>query len=242
MMAALQRIDNDGLPGRCRDCTSRREGFCAGLSSAELSKLHPYIVRKRLHAGESIFTQGLANAAYVHILSGTAKLASVHQDGTEQILGLRFAGDFLGQRFAREIGFSAEAATEVELCKVPKAALDALADASTRVAHLMHRQVADELQETREWMLTLAQRDARQKVAGLLYRIVRRQSPSAGFASLELPLSRSEIGNYLGLTVETVSRQLTGLRRDGLITIARKTFVSIADMGSLATAAGIVNG
>lgn len=239
MTAALQLINNDGLPTRCRECTSRREGFCASLAPVELTRLHSHVVRKRLPAGETIMSQGDANTSYFHVLSGAVKLAAVLQDGAEQIVGLRFAGDFLGQRFAREIGYTAQTATDVELCKVPKTALDALADSNTRVGHLMHRQVSAELEETREWVLTLAQRDARQRVAGLLYRIVRRQSPAMGAASIELPLSRAEIGNYLGLTVETVSRQLTALKRDALITIERKTRVTITSMGSLAVAAGI---
>ena len=135
--------------------------------------------------------------------------------------------------------YTAEAATTVEYCRVPKPELDALADSSRPVAHLMHRLVSAELQETRELMLTLAKRDARQRVAGLLYRIGRRQSPASETARIELPLSRAEIGNYLGLTVETISRQLSALKRAGLVTIERKTLVTIADMERLAEVAGI---
>lgn len=239
MAMVFQRIGSEDLPLRCRECPSRREGFCADLSATELSKLHPYVIRKRLPAGEEILTQGVANSSYVHVLDGTVKLAAALPDGTEQIVGLRFAGDFIAQRFAREVSYTAEAATDVEYCRVSKAALDALADSNTHVAHLMHRLVAVELQETRELMLTLAQRDARQKVAGLLYRIATRQSPSAVRALIELPLSRAEMGNYLGLTVETVSRQLSRLKQDDLISIERKTRVTIKDMGKLATAANI---
>jgi CRP/FNR family transcriptional regulator len=239
MTAAVQRIDNSDLPIRCRDCTSRRDGFCAGLAPAELAKLHPYVVRKRLPAGEEILSQGVLNSSYVHVLDGTVKMAAALPDGTEQIVGLRFAGDFLGQRFAREVSFTAEAATDVEYCRVSKTALDALADANTTVAHMMHRWVAAELQETRELMLTLTQRDAKQRVAGLLYRIGHRQTPCASHTRIELPLSRSEIASYLGLTIETISRQLSALKQDGLISIERKTLITIPDMGKLATAAGI---
>ena len=239
MAVAVQRIGTEDAPSRCRDCISRREGFCAGLSGAELTKIHPYVVRKRLPAGEQILTQGVANSSYVHVLDGTVKLTTTLDDGTEQIVGLRFSGDFIAQRFAREVSYTAETATSVEYCRVSKAAVDALADSNTDVAHLMHRLVSTELEETRELMLTLAQRDARQRVAGLLYRIGQRQSPSTQTARIELPLSRAEIGNYLGLTVETVSRQLSGLKRDGLIAIERKTLITIRDMGRLAQAAGI---
>lgn len=239
MAAAVQRIENGDLPIRCRDCTSRQDGFCAGLTSTELAKLHPYVVRKRLPSGEAILSQGVANSSYVHVLDGTVKLAATLPDGTEQIVGLRFSGDFLGQRFAREVGFTAEAATEVEYCRVSKTALDALADANTAVAHLMHRWVAAELQDTRDLMLTLTQRDAKQRVAGLLYRIGHRLTPCASRTRIELPLSRAEMANYLGLTIETISRQLSILKRDGLIAIERKTLITVFDMGKLAAAAGI---
>ena len=239
MAAAVQRIGNEDAPLRCRDCISRKEGFCAGLTGAELTRIHPYVVRKRLPAGEQILTQGVVNSSYVHILDGTVKLTSALDDGSERIVGLRFSGDFIGQRFAREVSYTAETATSVEYCRVSKAALDALADSNIGVAHLMHRLVSTELEETRALMLALAQRDARQRVAGLLYRIGQRQTPATQTTRIELPLSRAEIGNYLGLTVETVSRQLTGLKRDSLISIERKTLVTIGDMGRLAQAAGI---
>jgi CRP/FNR family transcriptional regulator, anaerobic regulatory protein len=232
-------VRNDDAPLRCRDCVSRREGFCSSLSAIELARIHPYVVRKRLPAGEQIMTQGVANSSYVHVLDGTVKLSATLEDGDEQIVGLRFGGDFLGQRFARDVSYTAETATSVEYCRVSKTALDTLADSNTEVAHLMHKLVSTELQETRELMLTLTQRDARQRVAGLLYRICQRQSAPTRTARIELPLSRAQIGNYLGLTIETVSRQLSGLKRDGVIAIERKTLVTIKDMGRLANAAGI---
>lgn len=239
MTVAVQRIANDETPARCRDCVSRRDGFCAGLSSKELSKIHPYVIRKSLPAGAEIMKQGTANSSYVQVLDGAVKLTAGLEEGAEQIVGLRFAGDFIGQRFTRDVGYTAEAATAVEYCRVSKTQLDALADSSRQVAHLMHRLVSAELQETRELMLTLARRDARQRVAGLLYRIARRQSPAARTARIELPLSRAEIGNYLGLTVETVSRQLSKLKRDGVISIERMTIVTVDSMDQLADAAGI---
>lgn len=239
MTVAFRRIGSEDIPLRCRECPSRREGFCAGLSASELARLHPYVVRKRLPAGENILTQGVSNSSYVHVLDGTVKLAAALPDGTEQIFGLRFAGDFIAQRFARDVSYTVQAATDVEICRISKPALDALADSNTRVGHLMHELVAAELQETRQLMLVLAQHDASQKVAGFLYRMGMRQSPADVRVVVELPLSRAEMGNYLGLTVETVSRQLSRLKQDGLIAIERKTIVTIENMGKLATAARI---
>ena len=236
---AYKLVNADCLPERCRECPSRTNGFCASLHPADLARLHPHLIRKRLRPGDEIISQGVANDHYFHVVSGTAKLSAVMENGVEQILGLRFSGDFLGQRFATEAGFTAQAATEIELCKLPRTALDALADASTHVGHLMHRQVVGELDEAREWILAVAHRDARQRVAGLIYRIARRQPSQKAGVHFALPLSRAEIGNYLGLTVETISRQLTALRRDGLITVDRKTHVTIMHMGRLAIAAGI---
>lgn len=237
---ACKLVDSDVLPQRCRECPSRSSGFCANLSAEHLAQLHPHLIRKRQAPGEKIIRQGIPNGHYYHVVAGTAKLSVVLPDGTEQILGLRFPGDFLGQRFARESGFTAEAATDIELCKVPSAALDRLADTITRVGHLMHRQVVAELEETRDWVLAIAQRNARQRVAGLIHRIARRQPCEGSPTRFALPLSRAEIANYLGLTVETISRQLTSLKRDGLIAIEGKTDVTVTDMVRLSTAAGII--
>ena len=239
MAAAIQRIDNADLPLRCRDCMSRRNGFCASLTPLELARLHPYVVRKRLPAGEAVLAANAANTSYVHVLDGTVKLTAALPDGSEQIVGLRFSGDFLGQRFAAELGFTARATTDLEYCRVSRSALDSAADSNIAAAHKMHQWVAAELQESRELMLALTQRDARQRVAWLLHRIGQRRTPCATRTRFELPLSRAEIGNYLGLTVETISRQISALKRDGLISVERKTLITVFDMGMLAAAAGM---
>lgn len=239
MLAPREPVREAVEPARCRSCASRRQGLCSELTSGELHRLSPHVSRRRADAESQVLTQGMANTSYVHLLSGVVKLTTVLRNGTEQIVGLRFGGDFLGQRFANDVGFTASAATDIEYCRVSKPALDAVADQSTRISHRMHRWVAAELDETRGLMLTLAQRDARQKVAGFLFRIGQRQAPAALRTTMDLPLSRSEMGNYLGLTVETVSRQLSRLKQEGLITIERKTVVTIEDMGRLAAAADI---
>jgi CRP/FNR family transcriptional regulator len=88
--------------------------------------------------------------------------------------------------------------------------------------------------------MILARRDAREKVANLIYKIARRQSANDPAAvRFELPLSRADIADHLGLTVETVSRQFTKLKNDGIIVISNKTDIGVPDMARLARAAGL---
>ena len=240
MTVAAKITDQPGFADPCLNCTVRRAGICAAIEPADLAHLRRHVIRRTVRAGSELHAEGTANTSYANILSGVVKLTRVFRDGREQIVGLQFSNDFLGQPFADERGVTAEAATDVEICSIPKGELDRLAHDRPAVSRRMHRQAAADLEEAREWMMTLARKDAREKVANLIYKIARRLGgdarPSIDF---ELPLSRADIADHLGLTVETVSRQFTKLRSDGIIAITNKTGIRIPDMPRLAHEAGI---
>lgn len=240
MALALAAIDQPGLASPCRNCTVRRAGICAAIEPADLSGLRRHVTRRKIEAGSELHAEGTANTSYANILSGVVKLTRMMKDGREQIVGLQFANDFLGQRFADARAVTVQAATDIEICSIPKLQLDRLADELPAVSRRMHQQAAADLEEAREWMMTLARKDAREKVSNLLYKIARRQAEGEQTAvSFELPLSRADIADHLGLTVETVSRQFTKLRCDDVITINNRTAISVPDMARLAREAGL---
>ncbi|TIO50690.1 MAG: Crp/Fnr family transcriptional regulator, partial [Mesorhizobium sp.] len=128
-------------------------------------------------------------------------------DGRQQIVGLQFAPDFLGRPFKVESSINAEAATAVTLCSFPRAAVERIMKASREFEHRLLKQTLNELDEAREWMVTLGRKTAPEKVATFLLMMARNIDSSldaaSRSASFDLPLTRAEISDFLGITNET---------------------------------------
>jgi CRP/FNR family transcriptional regulator len=170
------------------------------------------------------------------------KLTKTLSDGRQQIVGLQFAPDFLGRPFKTESELNAEAATEVSLCSFPKASIERMMQASPELERRLYKQALKELDDAREWMVTLGRKTAAEKIASFLLMIARHIDPSAApdrnSASFDLPLTRADIADFLGLTIETVSRQLTRLRADKVITIENNRHILVPDLARLEARAG----
>ncbi len=183
--------------------------------------------------------QGEQVSSYSNILNGVVKLSMMMSDGRQQIVGLQFAPDFMGRPFVRESSLTAEAATDTEICSFPKHILERMVNGSSDMEHRLLEQTAKELDEARGWMLTLGRKSAKEKVASFLYLIASHIDPdSEAKSSFDLPLTRADIADYLGLTIETVSRQMTKLRKEGIIRIENNRHVICADLNRLNEAAG----
>ncbi|MET0314486.1 MAG: Crp/Fnr family transcriptional regulator, partial [Hansschlegelia sp.] len=179
---------------------------------------------------------------YSNILSGVVKLTKTLPDGRQQIVGLQFAPDFLGRPFRKESQVTAQAATDVELCSFPRRAMERMLAEQPGLEHRLLEQTLKELDQAREWMVMLGRKTASEKVASFLLMIARNIDPTAPpqqhYAAFDLPLSRAEIADFLGLTIETVSRQLTKLRGEGVIRIENNRHVIVPDLGRLSARAG----
>lgn len=193
-----------------------------------------------MNPGAEVHGQGERIVSYANILKGVVKLTKVMADGRQQIVGLRFAPDFVGHPFASESPVVAEAAMDSEICAMPKAMFDRMVASTPSLERHLHSKAQLELDEAREWMLMLGRKTAREKVASFLYRIAAR-CDDVGSSPLrfELPLTRRETGDFLGLTIETVSRQMTKLRQENLIEVDGNRHVVILDMQRLQNAAGL---
>jgi CRP/FNR family transcriptional regulator, anaerobic regulatory protein len=175
--------------------------------------------------------------SYSNVLLGVVKLTKTLADGRQQIVGLQFAPDFIGRPFKTESAIDAEAATDVTLCSFPKTVLEKLVSESPELEHLLHQQTLNELDEARQWMVTLGRKTAAEKVASFLWLIATHIDPEAAAngkgQTFDLPLSRADIADFLGLTIETVSRQMTKLRKDNVISIENNRHVTVADLQRL---------
>jgi CRP/FNR family transcriptional regulator len=233
--------DGTLLPALCRSCEARHRGVCGALNDQELVKLAAASGRRRLEAGETVVCDEDDVLAFANILEGVVKLSKLMSDGRQQIVGLQFAPDFLGRPFDKESHLTAEAATEVSLCTFPKAAFERMMREMPELEHRILRQTLTQLDQARDWMVTLGRKTAREKVASFLLLVARNKNPAdEGEPSpFELPLARGDMADFLGLTIETVSRQMTALRRDNVIDLEGTRRIVVRSLRRLAREAGV---
>lgn len=237
VMTVRQDIHNFRIPVLCQSCKARHRGVCGALDPDQLIGLAKTSSRHKLEPGVELIGNAEAICNYSNLLSGVVKLTKSLSDGRQQIVGLQFAPDFLGRPFEVESAINAEAATTVCLCSFPKTAVERMMKESPELQHRLLKQTLNELDGAREWMVTLGRKTAPEKVASFLLMIVRNidptVDPAAKSACFDLPLTRADIADFLGLTVETVSRQLTRLRADGVIRIENKRHVTVDSVSRL---------
>ena len=147
------------------------------------------------------------------VLSGTVRSYKVLVDGRRQIGGFYLPGDMFGLEIGDEHTFSAEAITDCKIIVIKRSALLALATTDNEVARQMWQLTARELQRAQDHVLVLI-KSAQERVAGFLLEMADRASEGE---AVELPMSRQDIADYLGLTIETVSRTLTQLEKSATI-------------------------
>ena len=227
-------IHNSDVPVLCRSCEARHRGICGALNPEQLTYLGKYTNQSTYPEDTELVSNGEPVERYSNILSGVVKLSKLLADGRQQIVGLQFAPDFLGRPFKSTSETTAEAVTDVRVCSFPKSVLDTMIRKSANLEHVLHEQTLRELDDARDWMMTLGRRSASEKVASFLYLIGKNidpdNEPLDHCVSFKIPLKRIDIADFLGLTIETVSRQLTKLRKSGVISIENNRYVCIHDM------------
>lgn len=240
-----QRLDihNSEVPVLCRACEARHRGICGALSPEQLIALSKHTVKHTLSPEQSVPASRPSSSNYSNILKGIVKLSKMTSDGRQQIVSLQFAPDFLGRPFGSQPEMAAEAVTNVKVCSFPKSLLENLIAETPELEHKLYEQSLRELDEAREWMLTLGRKTAAEKVASFLYLLATHADPEAdlksGSVTFEIPLKRSDIADFLGLTIETVSRQLTKLRQAKVINLTDNRLVEVPNLDRLKSLAEV---
>ena len=239
-MSDKQRKDihNSGVPLVCQSCEARHGGICGALSEENLVELSRHTKRSAHSKDTPLHSLEAEDGHLANILGGVVKLTKILPDGRQQIVGLQFAPDFLGRPFGSESSIVAEAATDVRLCQFPRSVVERIIRDSPDMEHRLHQQILRELDEAREWMLTLGRKNAQEKVASFLVMIATHIDPERDAVvdsiSIDLPLKRADIADFLGLTIETVSRQITNLRKKGVIEVNERKSILITNLDRLA--------
>ncbi|WP_050605040.1 transcriptional regulator FnrL [Ruegeria sp. 6PALISEP08] len=227
----------------CEDCPIRHRAVCARCDADELEELESIKYYRSFEAGQTIIWCGDQMNFVGSVVAGIASLTQTMEDGRTQMVGLLLPSDFVGRPGREAAPYDVQATTDVVMCCFRKKPFEELMATTPHIAHRLLQMTLDELDAAREWMLVLGRKTAREKIASLLSIIARRdasisQKGLTGSIVFDLPLTREAMADYLGLTLETVSRQISALKKEGVITLEGKRHVTIPDLGRLMEEAG----
>jgi CRP/FNR family transcriptional regulator len=219
----------------CRHCDVIREiAFCSGLSRPELQQLVSIRDQLQYPSQQTVFREG-DEARYIYaITSGAAKLYKLLPDGRRQIVGFLFPGDVFGLALETGYAYTAETVTYATACRFPQRKLDEFKGHVPVLDRRLFTLAVKEIERAHEQMLLLGRKTAREKLASFLLSLSRRaeergQPPSP----VALPMSRSDIADFLGLTIETVSRTITQLKKAGTIQVPDTAHVVLREIDQL---------
>ena len=226
----------------CNSCPIRHRAVCAHCESDELARLEQMKYYRSFQAGQTVIWSGDRMDFVASVVSGIATLTQTMEDGRRQMVGLLLPSDFVGRPGRSTAAYDVTATTDLVMCCFRKKPFEELILSTPHISQRLLEMTLDELDAAREWMLLLGRKTAREKIASLLAIIARRDvslNPRAkGPIVFDLPLTREEMADYLGLTLETVSRQVSALRRDGVISLEGKRHVTVNDFDRLLEIAG----
>jgi CRP/FNR family transcriptional regulator, anaerobic regulatory protein len=190
---------------------------CRGLGQKVAGQIVAISSLRKKRRGETLFAEGdMADGIY-EVVHGTLRLYKLLPDGRRQIVGFPSAGHLLGLAPEGAHVYTAEALTDVTLCRYPRASFDRLLDEMPGLARRLWAVTADELRFAQDQLLLLGRKTATEKVATFLRMLADQQGSED---EVDIPMTRNDMGDYLGLSIETVSRTLTRLKRAKIIAMS----------------------
>lgn len=228
---------------QCSECPIRHRAVCARCETDELSKLEQIKYYRSFQAGQTVIWSGDRMEFVGSVVTGIASLTQTMEDGRRQMVGLLLPSDFVGRPGRSTAAYDVTATTDLVMCCFRKKPFEEMMTSTPHIAQRLLEMTLDELDAAREWMLLLGRKTAREKIASLIAIIARREASlhvrkAKGMLTVDLPLTREEMADYLGLTLETVSRQISALKKDGVIQLDGNRHVSIPDIDRLLEEAG----
>ncbi len=230
-----------GCAIHCQDCSISQLCIPLGLNSDELDELDNIIERKKpIQKGQELFKAGDSLQALYAIRAGSIKSYTITEQGDEQITAFHLAGDLIGFDAINNGNHPsfAQALETAMVCEIPYEVLDELSGKLPRLRQQIMRLMSNEINGDQQMILLLSKKTAEERLAAFLHGLSTRFS-QRGFSAREfrLTMTRGDIGNYLGLTVETVSRLLGRFQKNHLIEVEGK-YIRILDLPELAQLAG----
>lgn len=224
----------------CTTCAVREKAICQSLGESELAEMSHLGRRHTVASGETLMWQGDEETVVGNVIEGVLKLSASTSDGREQTLGIVYPSDFIGRPFGRSSSHSVIAVSDAKVCTFPRSAFDRFAQEHPDLEHKLLQRTLTELDRSRQWMVLLGRKSAAERLAAFLLDMADRlgTEDAAGNIRFDLPFGRQDIADLLGLTIETVSRQITKLREEGVIATPDRRGVVVLDREWLTDSAG----
>jgi len=186
----------------------------------------------RFRRGETIFGEGDELRSSYKIVSGAVRLSRITEDGRRQIVEFRTAGDFIGFEWNDQYALSAEAVRDVVAVRFIRTRVDRLMEERSDVRESLVALIREELRSAHEHLITLGCQGAKERVANFLLQLARKAWVNDG-ETLEVELGRQDMADYLGLTLETISRTLSEFKRIGAIGLPKRRQIKILNKAKL---------
>ncbi|MFC3117478.1 transcriptional regulator FnrL [Jhaorihella thermophila] len=204
---------------KCTECPIRHRAVCAHCNPLELQELDEIKYYRSFEAGQTVIWAGDKMGFVGTVITGVATLTQTMEDGRTQMVGLLLPSDFVGRPGRDTAAYNVIATTDIVMCCFRKKPFEDLMARTPHIAHRLLEMTLDELDAAREWMLVLGRKTAREKdrkpsVDRRPPRCLdREKKATVGPLVFDLPLTREAMADYLGLTLETVSRQISALKK-----------------------------
>jgi CRP/FNR family transcriptional regulator, anaerobic regulatory protein len=210
----------------CKNCSLGTLCLPVGLAADDVERLDSIIKRNRpLHRGDHLFRNGDRFRSLFVVKTGSVKTFAPSEDGGEQVLGFHLPGEIIGLDAIEreEHACSAKVLETAAICEIPFGRLEELSSTLPSLQRQIYRLLSKEIGHDTEMLMLLGKKNAEERLASFLLSLssrFKRRGLSA--TDFYLSMSRHEIGNYLGLAVETVSRLFTRFQEEGLLQVERK--------------------
>jgi len=228
---------------RCVDCPIRNRAVCSYSSPRQLAELDAAKFYRDYEPGQEIIGEGEPCDAVGSVVEGVVALHRTMEDGRRQTVGLLFPSDFVGRPLRTVAPYDAIALTPVRMCLFHRKRFEEILQHNPSLERRLLEMTLDELDAARDWMVLLGRKTAIEKLASFLLILAHRTAtldnqPFDDGIAITLPLTREAIAEYLGLTIETVSRQFGVLKRNGVISLPDPRITVIEDLRALFYLAG----
>ena len=223
----------------CETCEVRDRGICSALDENELLQLNKITTEVKLEAGGTAFMEGADSTFLFNVVTGAIRLSKSLPDGRRQITGFLFPGDFLGLSIADTYAYSAEAITNCTLCRFARTNLTNMLEEFPNLEHRLLSLASNELAQAQDHLTILGQKTSTERLATVLLKFAERiGNHDKDSLQFELPMNRTDIADYIGLTMETVSRTFSLLRKQGVIETPEFRTIRIPHVEKLAAVSG----
>ncbi len=217
----------------CDLCEVRDRSVCADLGPREFAQVEKTMARRQVVRGKSVMAEGEPNDSLYIVVSGSFRLSKLLEDGRRQVTGFLFPGDFAGVRATQSNAYTAEALEDSLVCYFPHTFLEEASVDSPGVKDRLIARGQTEYHKAQDHIVLLGKKTAEERVVSFVQLVDKAIGEDAGPGKrrVPLPMPRQDIADYLGLRLETLSRTLTSLKRDGRFYDLTRHDVVIAGQG-----------